>query len=351
MDWRKNRIAIGAMVFIALLALTLWVANRRDRQPEVAAEVPRIELEEELITTLEVRRPEGDAVVLSNASGDWRLTAPLDAEADENNVRSALSRLADLELARVVATRRENYERLQVDDANAVRVTVKADDETLAELAIGKYADGMTMIRVGDRPEVFGARGSLRYAFDRELKAWRNRKVVQVEASKVESIKFESPNGVFEFDRSGDGWAVSQGAKKLKELDPDKVTGIVSSAASLTASDFAPEEVSAARAGLIEPVATVTLTLAENPDPIVLALGGTADDENDVYLRRRDDPTIYLLSKYLANRLQPDPDAFERVEQDSPRPASPQGNGQQPQLPPEIMEQLQEQIRAQQQQR
>jgi hypothetical protein len=350
MKWRKNRIAIGAAVFVALLGVTLWATSRQDRQPTSAAEIPTIELDKEAITEIEVTRPESETVVLSNAEGAWRVVAPLDAEADESNVESALNRLADLRITRIVATQPENYERLQVDKANAVQVTVKAADQVLAKLYIGKYADGMTMIRVDDRVEVFGASGSLRYAFDRELKAWRNRRVVNVESSNVQSIRFESPNGTFQFDRTGEEWTASTGAKALGDFDPKKVTGIVSSAARLMASDFAAEDISAARAGLTEPKATVSMTLADDPEPIVLELGDAADKATEVYLERKGNPTIYIVSQYLANRLRPKADAFERVaEPPAAPPARPQGQGQ-PQLPPEVMQQLQEQIRKQQQQ-
>ena len=352
MDWRKNRIAMGAVVFVALLGLTLWAVNRTDRQPTSASEVPSVEIDKDAITALEITGPGGERVVLSNAAGEWRLTEPLDAEADQGNVESALNRIADLELARVVATQPENYARLQVDEANAVGVVVKAGDETLATLAVGKYADGMTMIRLDDRVEVFGARGSLRYAFDRQIKAWRNRRVVTEESAAVQSIRFESANGTFQLERAGDTWTATEGQKALGDFDPKKVDGFVSTAARLTASDFAAEDISEARAGLTEPQGTVTLTIA-NAEPIVLELGDATEEQSETYLRRRGNPTIYVVSEYLANRLKPDAKAFEKVDEPPPPPAMQapaQGQGQ-PQLPPEVMRQLQEQIRQQQQQR
>ena len=352
MEWRKNRIAVGAVTFAALLAVTLWATKSRDRAPAANSEVPTLEIDEEAVTSLEVTRPNGEPVTLTKTDETWRVTAPLDAEADQTNVESALNRLGDLELARVVATKTENYERLQVDEANAVQVTVRAGDETLTKLAIGKYADGMTMIRVDDRTEVFGARGSLRYAFDRELKAWRNRKVVSEDASKVQAIRYESPKGTFEFQRDGEGWKAVAGEKELKQLDPKKVNGMVSTAARLVASDFADEDVSEARAGLSEPNSKVTIMVAEQEGPIVLELGDTTEKGNEVFLRREGNPTLYVVSEYLANRLRPDASAFEKTEAPADDPsaatAMPQTQGQ-PQLPPEVMRQLQEQIRAQQQ--
>ncbi len=353
MQWRKNRIAIGGVAFFALLGLTLWAVGSRDDRPTGLGELPSIELDKEAITSLEIVRPENERVVLSNVDGVWRVTEPMDAAADKNNVESALNRLADLQVARVVATRPENYERLQVDEASAVLVVAKAGEDTLARLMIGKYGNGMTMLRVDDHAEVFGARGSLRYAFDRELKSWRDRMVVSVDAANVQTIRFESANGTFEFQREGDGWKVLEADDALEDFDPKQVTGRLSTTARLTASDFAPEDTSAARAGLTEPQATVTLTLADDPELIVLELGDSTEQEGELYLRRQGEPTIYVISRYLADRLRPDAKTFETPEAPpAPPPAMPSaapGGGQQPQLPPEVMRQLQEQIRAQQQ--
>ena len=356
MEWRKNRITIGALVFFALLAVLAWAVNQRSRPSASSEELPTIDLDKAAITALEITRPGDARVVLTKSADAWRVTEPLDAPADQNNVESALTRLGELRISRVVATKPDNYARLQVDDENAVRVEVKAGEEVLSTLMIGKYANGMTTLRVDERSEVFGAGGSLRYAFDRELKAWRDRKVVNVEADDVQSIRFESAKGVFAFEREGDGWTATEGQKTLKKFDPKQVTGRLSTAARLIASDFAPDDTSEARTGLTEPNATVTMTLANEAEPIVLQLGASTDQGDELYLRRQGDPTTYVISQYLADRLRPDASAFETPET-PPAPAAPAmptsppiGGQQQPQLPPEVMEQLREQIRAQQEQ-
>ena len=351
-EWRKNRIAIGALVFFVLLGVTAWAVNSRNRQPTSAGEIPTVELDRAAITALEITRPADARVVLSKVDDGWRVIEPIEATADQNNVDSALNRLAELELSRVVATKPEHYARLQVDDENAVRVTVKAGDETLSELMVGKYGNGMTMVRIDERREVFGASGSLRYAFDRELKAWRDRNVVSVKPEDVQSIRFAGPKGTFVFEREGEAWSAREGNKALGNFDPRQVSRTVSSTARLVASDFAAPGISDARAGLTEPRATVTLTSTGNPEPIVLELGAATEQGDEVYLRRRGEPTVYLISQYLADRLQPDAAAFQAPSE--PPPASPAqpptGRQQQPQLPPEVMEQLREQIRAQQEQ-
>ncbi len=369
MQLRKNRVAIGAVAFLVLLGVTIWaVETRDDASTDDAAELPPIDIDKDAITSLEITRPIEDGtevVVLSKIDGEWRVTVPLEADADPNNVQSALNRLTGMSPRGVVATRPENYARLEVDDAQAVKVVVRSGDAPPVELRIGKYSNGVTMVRIGDRTEVFGVNGSVRFPFDRDLKTWRNRRITDVQGQRVQEITFDSDNGSFRFGRQDGSWVPVEHQKPITDFDPKTVEGLVSTAARLTVSGFAPSEISSARAGLNEPEASITLSVApaagevpaevEAPaelQVIVLQIGDQTDKDTEFYLRRSDDQTIYIVSKYLADRLRPDAAAFEKSgEAPSPTPPAmpemPQGQ-QQPQLPPEIMRQLQEQIRQQQ---
>lgn len=376
MQWRKNRVAIGTVAFLALLGGTLWAVATRDDSPvDEASELPSVELDRDAVTSIEIARPKGegtDLVILSNVDGDWRVTSPLDAEADANNVESALNRLTEMSPTGVIATRPENYARLEVDDAQAIKVVVHAGEAAPVQFRIGKYSNGVTMVRIDDRAEVFGVRGSVRFPFDRDLAAWRNRKVTDLQVSDVQEIAFASDEGAFGFGRQDGSWVPAEGQKAIRDFDPKKVEGLVSTAARLIASGFAPSEVSSARAGFNEPDATITLRVARSaetgtdeadaapvePRVVTLEIGGQTDKDTEFYLRRNDDQTIYVVSKYLSDRLRPDAVAFEKSAEEPPPPTPPamqgmpqgQAQGQQPQLPPEVMRQLQEQIRQQQQQ-
>ena len=373
MQLRKNRVAIGAMLFVALLVATIWaVRTRDDAGTDEAAELPSVEIDADTVTSLEITRPKGDGtevVVLSKVDGEWRVSVPLEADADPNNVRSALNRLTEMTPKGVVATREENYARLEVDEAQAVKVVARSGEATLVQLRLGKYSNGVTMVRIGDRPEVFAVNGSVRFPFDRDLKTWRNRRVTDVKAQSVQEIAFESDNGSFRFSRQEGSWVPAAKQKPIKNFDSKRVEGLVSTAARLTASGFAPSEVSAARAGLNEPDATITLRVAASaeeardgadpaptttePEVIVIEIGQKTDKDTELYLRLNGGETIYVVSKYLADRLRPDAKAFVKSEEapppTPPMQGVPQGQ-QQPQLPPEVMRQLQEQIRQQQQQ-
>lgn len=370
MEWRKNRLAVASVGFIVLLGITLWAVRGRDRSVESVA-VPTVDLEKEAVTQIEVTRPNEDRVVLTKVDDEWRLTEPVEAEADNNAVESALKRLTDVKFTGIVATRPENHGRLEVDEAQAVHVVVKTGDEVAAELDVGKFTDGNTMVRVNGADEVLGLKGSARYVFDRALKSWRNRKVTNVPADDVQAIEFASKNGRFRFAREGDEWVPERGQRRIKEFDPKKVAGLVSTAARLTATDFAAPGTTVEQAGLASPSGEVRMVVVEQngaptdadggvaeptePKPsetVVLEIGGSTDKEQELYLRRSGGETIYIVSKYLADRLRPDRKAFRKSKEPPPPalpPRAPQAQvpGSHPQITPEMMEQIQRQLQQQ----
>ncbi|MGB5809791.1 MAG: DUF4340 domain-containing protein [Polyangiales bacterium] len=366
MQWRKNRVAIGALVLAAMIGLTIWAIGNRDALPaESAIEIPTMEIEKDGLTSLAITRPAEnghEVVVLAVVGGEWRVTEPLGASADANNVQSALNRLSGLTLVGVAATNSENYPRLEVDDAQAVTVvaTMKEEGGAPVTIRIGKYANGVSMVRIDDRPEVFTVKGSLRFPFDRDLDNWRDRAVTQMVAADVARVTFDSPKGRFSFRREDGAWAPAEKQRPIKDFDPKQVEALVSTIASLTATGFAAPDVSAARAGLSEPKASVTLEVArpqeeakddpQPPETVELAIGEETNRNSESYLGRAGDPTIFVISQHLADRLQPEASAFEKPPAPEPQPGVvPQANPQaQDQLPPEIMQQLQEQIRQQQ---
>ena len=113
------------------------------------------------------------------------MTAPLEADADDNVVRTAIEKLDQLEQSEVVARNPTNHERLEVDDEHGVRVTVQVGDEEVANLIFGASRGGATMVRPAGQNVVLSVGGSVRHAFDRELSSWRNKRVVDVAPERV----------------------------------------------------------------------------------------------------------------------------------------------------------------------
>lgn len=314
-----NRLLTAIVVLAGLLAITVWQWNKREAEdtkaPEVTANVPKVKKDD--VTELTVAAPGKTSVTLKKTDATWRVTAPVNAEADKDAVDSALSKLDELQFVAVAATQKENHEKLEVTDAKGVHVTAKQGDKTLADVWIGTYLSGNTMLREHEAVNVATVKGSLKYAFDKDLKDWRDRVILDVKSDDVKAITFASKNGTYKFVKEGNDWKQAPGEKAIVNFDGSKVSGLIGTVASLRANDFAADGVSADQAGVgATPVGTVTVTTggADAGDTQILLRVGNKEKDG-YYLTREGKEAIYLVSEYSGDRLSPGVDKFTKEEQ------------------------------------
>jgi hypothetical protein len=399
MDWQKNRVWIGlvALVVLGAGAFLAMRANRGD-SPRDESRVPTNfpDLERDAIHALEITRPEDESPIrLERREGTWRLVQPLDVAADQSAVTTALDKLAELEVAGIASSNPEFHERLEVDSERGVRVVARGENgDALADLWIGAFRSGNTMVRVEGQEQVVSVRGSIKFAFNKELRDWRNRSMLDLEADSVREVAWTGPNGSFRFNRPevaaeapaegeaaegetppatpattlGD-WAIAEvsfvpatpdggvparaASTTIEGFQPSKVRSMVASLARMRASDFAASEITADAAGITDASPRVTLTTADGAHTI--RLGNEVDAEtHNFYAMREGEPTVFVISRFLSERVHPTSVAFTAAA----APAAPPSEGADPhagmpgmpgggELPPEIMEQLRRQMAAQ----
>ncbi|MFT5354507.1 MAG: hypothetical protein ACI9KE_001712 [Polyangiales bacterium] len=393
----NKKLAIAAGAFAVTLIGAFVALNGRDTETadasDEAPEFPTIERDS--ITQIDITRPaNGDepatTVTLTKSGDEWRVSAPVDAETDPSAISTALDKLGEMEITGIAASREENYELLEVDDAG-ILVTVHQGDETV-ELIVGAYRGLNTMVRVVGEAPVFQVAGSIKYAFNKELKDWRNRRVLGVQADRVRRVHFQSANGDYTFVRNVSGeWEQMEGQEPIERFGSSKVQSIAASVAGMRAVNFADVGVDEAAAGFGTPTGTVTLTVVpeeeegaegtpEDPstfEDIVLHVGAESGSNNEWYVRHVGNPVIYVISTYLADRMRPGTEQFQNPEPGSEPAAAPPGGmpggmpgmpggmpgmpggmpggaGGMPsgpggqQIPPELMQQIQQQLQQQQ---
>jgi hypothetical protein len=312
-----NRLLTAIAVLAALLALTVWQFNKREAEdmkaPEVSAKLPKVKKED--VTELTVSAPGKKAVTLKKDGDVWKMTAPITSDADKDAVDTALSKLAELESVSVAATKVENHDRLEVTDAKGVHVVAKQGDKVLADVLIGAYLSGNTMVREAGSTTVATAKGSIKYPFDKEMKEWRDRAMVDVPADTIQSVAFSNKAGTWKFVKDAGAWKQAPGEKEIKDYDASKVSGVVTTIASLRANDFAADGVTADAAGLgATPEATVALSTGGADAGVKEILLRIGTKQNSAYYAMREgkDP-IYTVSEYTGDKLVPSgPEKFAK---------------------------------------
>jgi hypothetical protein len=386
---QNKKLLIAGGVLVTLVALVAFMANRRATTDAGSSEAPEAatlpDLDGSAITSLTIARPDSAPITLTREGETWRITTPIEAEADENVVRAAIEKLDELEAGEVVARNAANHARLEVDDEQGLRVTVRAGDAEVADLIFGATRGGNTMVRVAGQDVVVAAEGSMRFAFDRELSAFRNKRIVDVTPERVVGLSYQVGERTLTFARTEE-WALTAG-EPIERFGSQRVQAVAATLARMRATDFAAAEVTEADAGLTTPEAVVTLSIGPEPvepsdapaadggvaeaapqppvqeailETIVIELGGAAPGDGQIYVRVRGLPTIYTISRYTSDRLRGEASLFQEPEPG----AAPEEGAEDPaglgipghegmgapggqQIPEELMRQIQEQMRQQ----
>jgi hypothetical protein len=373
-----NRLIIVAVV-VAGLALAVFFALPRKTATVTTADErpsPLPEIESAEVTKLVVQHHvgEGDArqlqkVVLRRgaAEGDeeapWALEEPVAAEANQSAVKTALTRLDELEITDVASEMADSHEDLEVNDESGVAVEVFAGDNQLASFVLGKYASGFTMMRLPEQDVVYRVRGSLKFAFGKKVADWRDKRVLELDSKQFSFVEFRNAQGSFAFSKdladedslwavervdavapaTGDGKAPAASGQRVSSIesyDQGKVRSVVATLARLRAVDFVDDE--AVETGLAgDDVARVMFKIGtgDEAQEYTVVLGRELDGK--VIAKRSDRDQVYLLSNYVGKRLRPDVAAFQK------RVASPTkaaAGGGHKQVPPEVMKAAQDEM-------
>jgi hypothetical protein len=349
----KSRLIIAIAVLLGVAAAVVVTTRRRAAETTLekpSATLPTVKKDD--ITSFEIQKPGQPAIVLQKQSDKWRITQPIEAEAAQPSVDSVLEKLSDLKVTGIAASRKENHARLEVDKEHGIHVVAKGGDKPLLDLYVGQSKSGGTMMRAEGQDPVLAVRGSIRYAFDKEVKDFRNREITDLDAAELSALSISSAKGNFKFERQGEAWTQAQGEKPIAKFDGQRVQTLAGALANLRASDFAAPGESDEATGLATPTAKVELTKKDGSTVSVL-LGKEHASGSDNYLRTSQSDVVYRVAKFTADQLTPDAKSFEKVE---PQPAAeaPPGmpgmggaGGPGGGLPPEVMQQLQRQMAAQ----
>lgn len=311
-----NRLLIAFAVLVVLLGLTVWKWKAREsedlRPPDVTVALPKVQ--KDAVDGLEVAVPGKTPVKLEKKDGKWRLSQPVSAPADDSAVSAAVDKLAELESLGVAATREDSHKQLEVDEAQAVHVAATAGGKTLADVLIGAYRSGNTMVRPKGSVTVATAKGSIKFAFDKDVKDWRDRSIVDVPLDNVKDALFQNANGVFRFVNEAGTWKQAAGEKAIAGFDGEQVKSILGSATNLSATDFASAGVTAEAAGVGAAalgVVRFTATSDKGAEEVLLRVGQKID--TNYYLAREGHEPVYVVSQFVGDRLLPTAEKFAKA--------------------------------------
>jgi len=347
---QKYRLYIGLGV-LALLGVGVFFTFRKGNDAGETITDPWRRVDKAQTTRIVIQRPNNaPAIELQKRDNQWHMTQPATGPADSQAVSDALDALAEMHVATVVSRESASQTDLEVDPAHAIHVQLFRDGATQLDLWVGKNLDGGTAVRAPSGPTTFRVDRSIRFVLAKEPREWRDRNITHVERAHVRSVEWVNPSGTYHFDRNGDTWTGATANPAIERLDTARLNQTVTNLLELRAMDFAaPTDTT----GITDASARVTIAV-DNGEAVTLRVGGSKG-ESETFVQRQGSDVVFTMGRSHAGEIAfevslvqappPAPDGGVADAASAPVAAPAMGMPGDGGIPPEVMEQLRQQLR------
>ena len=343
----KLYVALGVL---GVLGGGLYLQNRKEAENHArhtlsgqAAALPKIEIKDEDLKAIDKivlskAGEDGGAPVdveLAKSGEDWKLVKPLDAKANQANVKSLIDNLKTLKVTEQIDATATSYAKHNVSDDKGLHAVFSKGGAVVLDARFGDNGGRGQMTRIAGKEGVFAVKGYSSFLYARDVKGWRDLSLFKFEEGDVTAANIDNEHGSFSFIKEGEAWkgkfAKAKGGapEPIKDFDEAKAKDLVRAYKALNADGFAEQGKSLADVGLEKPVATLVLTLKDGAKREV-KVGANAEGSSR-WVNVSGSPEIWSVSSWAADWATAEPKKFQKADEKDKKPAStPPGTG----LPP-----------------
>jgi hypothetical protein len=209
----KSKGLLTASFLLLVLSGVIWWSNKKaataDKTPAASTTVKLLNVPEDQIQSIEIKKRTGDSVRLQRSDSKWQLANPEPLGADPDAVSSILSSLSSLSSDRTIeekATSLDQYGLIQpameldISDKNKKSTRLLFGDDTPAGSAV--YA------AISGDPRVFALSSYKKSSFDKSANDLRDKHLLSFDSDKVSSIELTAKKQTIAFGRSKDEWQI-----------------------------------------------------------------------------------------------------------------------------------------------
>jgi hypothetical protein len=304
---------LGLVVVLAGLGGYIYFVDSK-RPASSVEEKPKVfTIEADKIDELTVTS-ERETSTLRKNDGTWKMTAPVEADADSNEVSNIASSLASLEVTRVVEEKATNLADYGLAEPR-IKLAFKGQGGATGELLIGNKtpAQGDLYAMKPGETRVFLVPAFQETTFAKKPFDLRDKKILKFEREKVDSIEVaQAGSPAIVLARSGTDWSLKQPVQA--RADYSAVEGLLTRLSTANMSKLidtagpAPLDPDAMRTnyGLDKPA--VTATLGAGSTRATLALG--KEEGGAVYARDQSRDLVFAVEPSLATDLKKTADDY-----------------------------------------
>lgn len=295
---RNAKIGIAGVVLVGL-GVAVYYQHKKDAAlgtQAAKADLPELKVPDD-VDKLDIVNGSKGEVVLEKHGDKWEITKPVDAPANQTNVKSLVDNMKELKLTDVATNNAddESKKTYELTPDKAVHVMAFKGADKKFDATFGKSGGLGDAMMLEGKPEIYLVKGYSSWMYAKEPKDWRDREILKFEDADVTSIALDGKNGHFLFTKNDKDWTGTDDKKPIPHFDPDKAKTTVAAFKNLMAEDFGDGK-TPAETGLDAPEETVTIKMKDGATHVIKI--GKAAEKSAHYAEKEGDATIYTIGSY-----------------------------------------------------
>jgi uncharacterized protein DUF4340 len=233
----------------------------------------------------------GKTIAMSRASGDWKITKPVEARADFGVVEGLIGRLQSAQMKALVADQAAPADLKKYGlEKPEVTVNVNAGSAKATLLVGGKAEDNTIYVKDASRPAVMTVESSLVDELKKGADEYRKKDIFEFRAFNANRVEFTRNGQTIAFEKAkvGAGDKAADTWKRVSptagDVDKDKIESMLSRLSNMRAASFAAAD---AKTGLDKPALTVVAKFDDGKKEDRVTFGKNGED---VYASRPGEP-------------------------------------------------------------
>ncbi len=304
----------GLLVLLALFAAAVAIVVFVDRQPpeeekksETLGSLVPVVLD--AVDALERARGEGRLRLERTADKGWRLSHPIEAEADPRQVKSLFEAAVLARIQRVVEEKASDMKRYGLDPPDTLLRVFPAKGQAVLEIAVGRSSPvgSGRYVATGDG-RVLLAEGLAVGALEQDADSFLEKRLFPVESGEIRRITLDRAAGRLALVRDGSDWRLEEPVADA--ADSSSVDTLARSLADLSFSRFVEDrDLAKARASLERAAVRAGLEATSSERRLQAALGSTGPGE-DRYACREEVRRCGVVAGSVLRELERPPDDY-----------------------------------------
>ena len=249
---------------------------------------------------------DAETSTLRKVDGAWRLTAPVQADADQSEISSLTTNLSTLEVNRVVDENAANLAEYGLATPRII-VAYKAQGGGTGELHLGDKTatqSDVYALKPGEK-RVFLVPAFHETTFAKKPFDLRDKRILNFERDKIESVEIAQGSAVTQLVRSGSDWVIKQPFQARG--DYSAIEALITKLASTSMTKIVEDATAApAKYGLDKPV--VRVTVGAGSSRATLAIG--KEENGAVYAQDQGRGMIFTVDPAVATDLKKSADEY-----------------------------------------